>query len=219
MSRSPIVVKAMIRVLPVVLMVGCCPPFFCPVDPPRDDNDEPTVSITPPDPIHPTAVNIRIANIPQQTDVWCWAAVAQQIIAYSRGLQQTPAQCALVAIANNVIPGYCCMAPTPCLVTGSLQQIQALIAYFGGRFSTVIRPTDPVTLYRILESGRPVIMATQATPFTGHVIVIRGMEWVPTSGGFVPVLHVNDPIKHFTEAIPFAKLARIWQSAIVVESM
>ena len=170
----------------------------------------------------PRPVDIPITNIPQQTQVWCWAAVAQQIIAHAQGIQNTPAQCALVAIANNAAPGFCCRSPvpSPCVIPGSLQQIQALIAYFGGRYSTVAPPTDPVTLYRILQSGRPVIMSVQS-PFTsiGHVVVIRGMTWVPTVGGHAPVLHVNDPLSYFTKPIPFANLARFWRQAIVVEAM
>lgn len=46
----------------------------------------------------PSPVQLGIPNLPQETQVWCWAAVAQQIIAHSRGAAYTPPQCALVAV-------------------------------------------------------------------------------------------------------------------------
>ena len=181
--------------------------------------DGPTV---PPIASVPPPIDLPINNILQETEVWCWAAVAQQIIAHAQGIQNTPAQCALVAIANSAFPRLCCQIPTPsqCVVPGSLQQIQFLIGYFGGRYSSLAPPTDPVTLYRVLQSGRPVIMSVQS-PYTsiGHVVVIRGMTWVPVSGRYVPVLHVNDPLSYFTKPIPFADLARFWRQAIIVEAM
>src|SRR5262245_52020588 len=92
-------------------------------------------------------VDLGIQNIPQETQVWCWAAVAQQLILRLRGPAATPPQCALAAVAFNIAPQYCCQIPTPCVTTGTLQQIQVLIAYFGGRWSTIAPPADPLIVY------------------------------------------------------------------------
>ena len=164
----------------------------------------------------PPPVDLGIQNIPQQTQVWCWAAVAQQIIAAAQGFQNTPQQCAMVAIANNVAPQYCCNMPQACMTTGSLQQIQALILNFGGHVSSIAPPADPMTIYNTLAAGHPIIMAVQTTPFAGHVVVLRGMQWVPTQFGVQPVLLVNDPMGFFSQPIPFINLAQYWQAAIVV---
>ena len=162
-------------------------------------------------------MDIPIPNISQQTQVWCWAAVAQQIIAAAQGPMQTPPQCALVAMAYGAPPGACCNFPNAaCVRTGSIQQIQGLIAQFGGHYSSYAPPTDPMTLYRTLAAGHPVILQVQSGPQSAHVIVVRGMSFVPTQFGVQAVLHVNDPMAIFTQPVPFAQIAPIWMSAIVV---
>ena len=162
-------------------------------------------------------VDIPIMNIPQETDVWCWVAVAQQIIMASRGAQNTPPQCALVATANGARPGFCCNGYNPaCVTTGSIPQIQNLIAHFGGRSSTYVPPTDPMTLYRTLALGRAVIVQLRTGQSSAHVVVIRGMSFVPTQFGIKAMLHVNDPLAYFTQPVPYDQIAPIWMSAIVV---
>lgn len=157
-------------------------------------------------------VSLPIPNIPQETEVWCWAAVAQQIIVWRRG--DSPPQCALVAIANNAPPGLCCSGAPICWQTGSLQQIQFLMAQFGGAYSNIAPPTDPATLYRTLASGRAIIMAVRTSPYAGHVVVLRGMSCF----GPTPVLSINDPLGWgpFGQPVPFQQIARFWQAAIVV---
>ncbi|MEN8390706.1 papain-like cysteine protease family protein [Acinetobacter indicus] len=170
-------------------------------------------------PLAPPPVDIPIQNIPQETDVWCWAAVAQQIIAAKKGIHITPNQCSLVAISNGAPPAHCCMNYELCKVPGSITQIQNLLLYFGGSFSGLAPPADPMTLYHTLAMGKPVIMSIKSHYSTiGHVIVIRGMGFVQTPMGIVPMLHVNDPMNRFTQAIPFNQLAPMWQAAIVVHT-
>ena len=122
----------------------------------------------------PPPVDIPIPNITQQTPVWCWAAVAQQIIAFKQGSARTPAQCALVALSYATPPQYCCMAQQQCTTPGNLVQIQQLLWHFGGSVSSYARPTDPLTLYATLAQRKPIIMAIKS-PYShiGHVVVIR----------------------------------------------
>lgn len=164
----------------------------------------------------PPPVDLGIQNILQETDVWCWAAVAQQIIVAVRGPGGTPPQCALVAMASNLHPAVCCQNYAACRRTGQLHEIQNLILAFGGRYSSLAQPADPMTLYQTLAMRRAVIMAVQSSPYSGHVVVIRGMAWVPTPMGVQPVLYINDPMSYFTQPVPFASIAQYWQSAIVV---
>ncbi|OWY23966.1 hypothetical protein C7N43_36095 [Sphingobacteriales bacterium UPWRP_1] len=159
-------------------------------------------------------VDLYIQNIAQQTITWCWAAVAQQIIFWKRNY--SPNQCELVAIAYNANAQYCCAYPQACTVTGSLEQIQSLIMYYGGSFSAITPPADPYSLYQTLAAGRAVILALQSTPFSGHVVVVRGMEWVQTAWGMQPVLYINDPMSYFSKPVPFYDLLGYWQAAIVV---
>jgi hypothetical protein len=165
----------------------------------------------------PAPVDLGILNLPQETQVWCWAAVAQQIIHARVGPGRTPAQCALVALANGAAPGFCCSGYNPmCVRTGSLPQIAALIREFGGRASTYAPPTDPMTLYRTLAAGRPVILHVRSSFTTSHVVVLRGMTFVQTPFGVEAVLHINDPLAYFTQPVPFSRLAPLWVEALVV---
>jgi hypothetical protein len=163
-------------------------------------------------------VDLPIRDLPQETPVWCWAAVSQQIILASRGPEATPPQCALVAVANGAPPQVCCSGPNPqCLRTGSLGQIRGLIRRFGGRASNYAPPTDPLTLYRTLAGGHAVVIALAAGPVGGHVVVARGMSFARTPWGWEPMVHINDPMASQTEVAPFRALARGWQAAIVVD--
>ena len=112
-------------------------------------------------------IDLGIQNIPQETPVWCWAAVAQQIILALNGPAGTPSQCGLVAVSSGVPPAVCCQFPVQCARTGSLQEIRNLILYFGGHVSSITPPDDPMTVYQTLASGRVIIMAVQSTPFSG----------------------------------------------------
>jgi hypothetical protein len=91
-----------------------------------------------------------------------------------------------------------------------------LIAQFGGHYSAYAPPTDPLTLYRTLAAGHPVILQVQSGPQSAHVIVVRGMSFVATLNGVEAVLHVNDPMALFTELVPYSQVVPIWMSAIVI---
>lgn len=164
----------------------------------------------------PPTVDLPIQNIPQETNVWCWAAVSQQIIMATRGQQGTPPQCALVGMANGKHPQSCCNNPAPCTQTGSLEQIQALIKNFGGRSSSIVAPTNAMALYETLAKGHAVVLAVRSSPYSGHVVVLRGMAWQQGPNGLEAVLLINDPMAYFTQPVPFRNIAQHWEAAIVV---
>ncbi|HEX4498794.1 MAG TPA: papain-like cysteine protease family protein [Thermoanaerobaculia bacterium] len=171
----------------------------------------------PPQQMVPQPVDIPIQNITQQTPVWCWAAVAQQIIAAIVGPNQTPAQCALVENAYGAPPGSCCSGADPrCVTVGSLPQIQTLILRFGGQVSSIAPPTDPMTLYNTLANRHPIILEVQTGPMSTHVVVLRGMSFQQSPYGVQPVLEINDPMSYTTQTVPFASLVGVWRDAIVV---
>ncbi len=165
----------------------------------------------------PPPVELPIPNILQQTSVWCWVAVAQQIIHATRGADQTPPQCALVAIANDAHPSVCCDQSNPdCLRTGSFPQIAGLIAQFGGRTSNYALPADPMILYRTLASGRAIILHIKSGIISTHVVVLRGMSFMQTLFGVEPILHINDPMAYYTHPVFFKTLIPVWIDALVV---
>ena len=162
-------------------------------------------------------IDLGIVNLKQETPVWCWVAVAQQIILWKTG-NQIP-QCALAGMASSVPPAMCCGGHPACVHPAGLQQIQALIANFGFSLSHISPPAAPQAVYQTLAIGKAIIMAVQSSPVMSHVVVIRGMA----CHGPVPILYVNDPASNMTNPlpafsgpVPFQQLAQYWQAAIVV---
>lgn len=165
----------------------------------------------------PPPINLGIINLSQQGPVWCWAAVARQIIAWKhQSLPAAPEQCALVAMANGAPPAACCSGHPSCNITGSIPQIQGLIAAFGASYSSVAPPAHPMILYNTLASGRPIILQISSGPGTAHVVVLQGMNWYPSPTGPRAMLHINDPMNIYPAPVPFESIAPIWMSAIVV---
>lgn len=160
-------------------------------------------------------VDLGIRNIRQDTDVWCWAAVAQQVIVKRKG--RSPPQCALVAMVHGRYPSHCCPHYERCAVAGTLGQIQTLIRNFGQRSSAISPPTDAMWLYRTLRAGHPIILALRNSPYSGHVVVLTGMTWVDGANGPEAMLHVNDPLMVIPSRLEWRQLLPRWRAAIVVD--
>ena len=162
-------------------------------------------------------IDLGIRNIRQETPVWCWAAVAEQIIRW-RNRGRGPSQAELVSIANGFPPEACLQPPNnfvyqACLRTGHLVEIQQLIAMFGGGLGQIAPPAHPAILYQTLSRGQAIILAVQSTPFSGHVVVLRGMAPAPD-----PILFINDPMgwPNFSQPVPFSAIMQFWNAALVV---
>lgn len=144
-------------------------------------------------------------------------SVAQQIILFKNGLQNTPQQCMLVEMAYQLIPGSCCVSwPRACVTVGSLEQIQLLIQMLGN-VPTVQAPPTPRAedVHAALSRNQAVIMHVQSSAYTSHVVIIRGMYWEPAISEYM--LIVNDPLSYFTQPIPFSRIVRYWLRAIIVQ--
>lgn len=174
-------------------------------------------SAQPVQPQLPPPVHLVVPNRLQQTQVWCWAAASQQIIEWSRG--SSPPQCALVAEANNVLPQVCCGVVNPaCVRTGTMLQIQSLIAFEAGRGSHVIPPpNDPATLYYYLQRGQPVILQIRTNPTATHVVVLVGMAFMRTQFGPVAILEVNDPMSMYTQPVTWQAIASALVNGLVID--
>lgn len=160
-----------------------------------------------PPPALPPPVHINVQNRAQQTNVWCWAAVSQQIIEWGNGA--SPPQCALVAVANNASPAMCCGNPHPaCVRTGTMPQVQYLIKTYGGHSSHLISPSlDPLGIYVHLSNGQPLIFEVRTTPAATHVVVVVGISFMHTQQGTVATLDVNDPMSSYTQQVPYSRIA------------
>jgi hypothetical protein len=153
---------------------------------------------------------LSVPHYQQQTGLWCWAAAAQQIIAFKQG--GAPPQCQLVEVASGFPPGACCnMGHPACVHGGNFSQVANLIAHYGGAFSNYVLPANPYIIEATLKSGRPILAQVVSGFGSTHVVVIRGIQMNP-----VPTLIINDPLMPAPYTVPFSNLATIWLDGIVV---
>ncbi len=171
----------------------------------------------------PPGVYLPVPMIRQTTPVWCWLAASEMVIRY-KTWGKSIRQCEIYEIVHKLPTDACCANPEKCMRTGGLREIQAIIGHFGGRQSRLAPATDPMQLHRLLSAGHVVVAALMMTPHTGHVVVIRGMDFQPrivkTPKGLetkmVPVLLVNDPLSFITQRVEYAKLLPHWAASIIV---
>ncbi|WP_062960895.1 papain-like cysteine protease family protein [Thalassospira xiamenensis] len=174
----------------------------------------------------PPPIDLGIVNIPQQTQVWCWVAVVEQITHWKSQTHPntSPHQCQLVSVANGMSQPTCCnsalvmsnpMLADQCIRTGHDPEIMQLLSMVSNNVAGYGMPAHPMVLYNTLASGRPIILKLQNTPFSGHVVVLRGMAWVQTPMGPTAVLYINDPLSYFTQPVPFQNIAHMWSGAFI----
>ena len=80
--------------------------------------------------------------------------------------------------------------------------------------SHIAPPAGPGPVYQTLSNGNAIIMGVQSSPYSGHVVVIRGMSCY----GPNPILHINDPMgwPMLSQPVPFMQILPYWSTAIVV---
>ena len=161
-------------------------------------------------------LDIGVPHIMQESEFWGWAAAAQELLMHKLGPARTPPQCALAAMGYGTPMEVCCSLSSVCLGrTGGLVQIENILSRFGFRFSNLNPPQDATSLYKILESGRP-IAAHVSTGVGAHIIVIRGISFEGSFASTDPVVYVNDPASVYPRTMPFSQLKTIWLNAIAV---
>ncbi|MBI5826898.1 MAG: hypothetical protein HZB22_04145 [Deltaproteobacteria bacterium] len=161
-------------------------------------------------------IDLRVPHIIQETEFWGWAAAAQELLMHKLGPARTPPQCALAAMGYGTPMEVCCALSSVCLGrTGGLVQIENILARFGFRYSHLRPPQDAASLYKILESGRPIAVHV-STGVGAHIIVVRGVSLEGGFGSADPALYVNDPASVYPQTMPFSQLKTIWLNAIAV---
>jgi hypothetical protein len=112
---------------------------------------------------------------------------------------------------------YCCEAPERCMTTGSLQQIETLLGYYGHLSSSIKGPPPkPKVIYDALTNDDLIIAAIGTSPMSGHVVIVRGIRLVDRTDGLVAELLLNDPMQPRPRAVSYDEFRRMWQQAIVI---
>jgi hypothetical protein len=140
--------------------------------------------------------------------VWCWVAAAKMVAEFY-GRQPVPDQCAMLQMQYGA---PCCQNPQLCSRGGHITEIQALIARFGGRVSSVALPANGFVLYDALRRG-PIVMHTRQG--SGHFVVATGMRIASTPAGPLGMVSINDPFIGQYE-VSFPNLMKVWTAALVV---
>src|ERR1051325_1389277 len=124
---------------------------------------------------------LPIAAVPQQTQLWCWAATSEMIFRYY-GVPVT--QCQLVSAYLN---RPCCLADPACVVpSGTMETIQRGLLVMGGIRSIHVGPLSFAQLANEISAGRPVMIGYRNS-FSGHVVLVTGYN---SANNFV---HILDP--------------------------
>lgn len=121
----------------------------------------------------PPSMTLAVPAIPQQTQVWCWAAVSEMLLRYANAPRM---QCEIV---GTWVRTNCCdaqIAQAYCLHGApSLQVIQQTLLGFGNIRTQLTGPMSFEQIKQTIASGRPII-AAYSNSFSGHVVVIHGYD-------------------------------------------
>jgi hypothetical protein len=125
---------------------------------------------------------LSVPYIPQQTQVWCWAATSEMIFRYY-GINAS--QCQLVSV---YVGRACCVSDPFCLVAASsMPTIAQGLGIVGGiRASYVPRPLTFDEVAAEITAGRPVMVGYHGS-FSGHVVLITGFDRRTS------IVHILDP--------------------------
>jgi hypothetical protein len=117
-----------------------------------------------------TARTLLVPFVPQQTQLWCWAATSEMIFRY---YGRPIAQCQLVGVYTG--RSTCCLGDPACVVAGgSMQVIQQGLLGVGGIRSQLVN--GPITFDQVvteINASRPVMIGYLGS-FQGHVVLIVG---------------------------------------------
>lgn len=127
------------------------------------------------------AVSLNVKMAPQQTEVWCWAAVIEMISDY---YGNTAYQCQTLSWWFN--GADCCSFPSFCAVAGTDHQIQQSLFTLGISSEFQYSPLTWSQVKREIDARRPFIIFYQGS-FIGHVVVVYGYEQTTNS------LLIHDP--------------------------
>lgn len=159
----------------------------------------------------PRTVSLFIPNHRQLARNWCWAAVAQQLLA-RRFDVEIPFQCELAGRAKGVSTQACCLGALACRGTASLTELAALLRREGAA-TRRLPSLDPLDLQAELARGRAVVVGLREAARPRHLVVVKGIDWIAGEAW----LRINDPEGLRPSLIRHRDLARIAEAALSVD--
>ena len=133
---------------------------------------------------------LPVSFVPQQTGVWCWAAVSEMVLRYY-GVGVFQCQ-----ILSGWAQTDCCNFPGFCLTTASIPVIRQTLAFYGVGSTYAAGPLTFAQVAAEIDARRPIIIAYRGYARTGHVVVLYGYD----ADGFV---YIHDPLYGTFRRVPF----------------
>ncbi len=161
---------------------------------------------------------LMVPYIPQQTQVWCWAASTAMAAAYMKNLPNvTDCEVLTEFDIRNGGPGLCCLTGE-CVQEGTIFEIQQMLSQIFFINSQVIY--SALSLQQVQQyvgQGTPVIAHLSLGGFSGHFVVISGYD---VNAGTVTVL---DPFFGQYPNIPYSSVLfnptlGSWDASLVITS-
>lgn len=144
-------------------------------------------------PLVPVDLNIPFFN--QETDMWCWAAVSQMVIAHFKGIDATPPQREIARMAlGEDAERWRDGVPDDAIAGHSTDFIRLTVKVLSRRASEWYPPPQPEAIYANLYFGNPVILHVRTGHRMSHVMVVGGIRPGDARGDFE--VCVNDPAPH-----------------------
>jgi hypothetical protein len=140
-------------------------------------------------------IDLAMPYFRQETDVWCWAAVSQMVIAHFRGTVATPRQkeIARMALGFEHDEHWQNGIPEEAQVANSREFIRLTVKVLSRRVSDWYPPCSAEELYALLYFGNPVILHVHVGGEQSHVVVAAGIRPGQERGTFEVLLHDPAP--------------------------
>jgi hypothetical protein len=141
-------------------------------------------------------IDLRIPHRTQQTEVWCWAAVSEMVIAHFLGAASTPPQKELARMALGLErdASWENGIPAEAIVPHATEFVRLMVKVLSRRASDWYPACPAEELYANLYFGNPVILQLRTGESMSHVVVAGGMRPTAERGRFEVLL--NDPAPH-----------------------
>jgi hypothetical protein len=136
----------------------------------------------------------------QKTLTWCWASSAEMVLSYE-GVK-IPQDAIVTKVKGAPIPGTGNPYEMIGATNGVFKDATGASVVVSGQF--VIGPPPPTVLYNQLKHNRPVVLTYQNGPWSGHAVVLTGVDaTVNSSGVQISRFYIFDPFPFVQQHTPW----------------
>ncbi|MFZ4876348.1 C39 family peptidase [Janthinobacterium sp. Mn2066] len=136
----------------------------------------------------------------QGTTTWCWASSAEMVLSF-QGVK-IPQDAIVTRVKGAPIQGTADPVAMVAATNGVFDDESRKKIIISGQYVT--GSPAPTVLYNQLKHNRPVVLTYQNGPWTGHAVVLTGMDAKATQDGvWINRFYVFDPFPYVQVMTPF----------------